>query len=145
MRWFVRQSKKGGRVCAFNQFYKSKHCDDILKIINKELAVKGTVYDTIEAYMEYKNKHSKIFRKEYEDQFNDYRDENLQEKKHISDKLSNLRLHKIIKRIELIHLLWDLDAVGLYPSAMWDEKSIYPRIETEYGFTKDMNDELVKN
>ena len=43
MRWFVRQSIKGGRVCSFNQYYKSKHCDDILKVINKELAVKGTV------------------------------------------------------------------------------------------------------
>ena len=61
MRWFVRQSIKGGRVCASNQFYKSKHCDDILKIINKELSVKGTVYDTTETYTEYKNKHSKIF------------------------------------------------------------------------------------
>ena len=64
MRWFVRQSIKGGRVCAFNQYYKSKHCDDISKIINKELAVKGTVYDTIEAYMEYKNKTFNIFEKE---------------------------------------------------------------------------------
>ena len=52
MRWFLRQSIKGGRVCSFNQYYQSKHCDDILKIINKELAVKGTVYDTIEAYRE---------------------------------------------------------------------------------------------
>ena len=25
MRWFVRQCIKGGRVCAFNQYYKSKH------------------------------------------------------------------------------------------------------------------------
>ena len=25
---------------------------------------------------------------------------------------------------------------------MWDEKSIYPRIETGYAFTRDMNDEL---
>ena len=56
MGWFVRQSIKGGRVCAFNQHDKSKHCDDILKFIYKELAVKGTVYDTIESYMEYKNK-----------------------------------------------------------------------------------------
>ena len=79
MRWFVRQSIKGGRVCAFNQYYKSKHCDDILKIINKELTVKGTVYDTIETYMEYKNKHFKIFEKEYEDQFDDYRDEDVEE------------------------------------------------------------------
>ena len=52
MRWLVRQSIKRGCVCAFNQFYKSKHWDDILKNRNKELAVKGTVYDTIEAYME---------------------------------------------------------------------------------------------
>ena len=26
---------------------------------------------------------------------------------------------------------------------MWDEKSIYPRIETGYAFTPDMNNELV--
>ena len=27
---------------------------------------------------------------------------------------------------------------------MWDEKSIYARIETGYAYTKDMNDELVE-
>ena len=119
MRWFVRQSIKGGRVCFFNQYYKSKHCDDILRIKNKELAVKGTVYDTIEAYMEYKNKYFKIFEKEYENQFDDYRDEDIEQKEiFINEKLSNLKLHKIIKRVELIHLLWDFDAVSLYPSAM---------------------------
>ena len=95
--------------------------------------------------MKYKNKHFKIFEKEYEDQFDDYRDENMEEKeKYINKELSELRLHKIIKRIELIHLLWDFDAVSLYRSAMWDEKSIYPRIETGYAFTRDMNDELVE-
>ena len=65
MRWFVRQSIKGGRVCAFIQYYKSKHCDDILIIIYKKLTVKGSVYDTIEAYMEYKNKQFKFFEKEF--------------------------------------------------------------------------------
>ena len=94
--------------------------------------------------MEYKNKHFKIFEKEYEEQFDDYRDENVEEKeKYINEKLSNLRLYKIIKRIELIHLLWDFDAVSLYPSATSDKKSIYPRIETGYANTRDMNDELV--
>ena len=145
LRWFVRQSIKRGRFCAFNQYYKSKHCDDILKNINKELAVKGTVYDTIEAYMEYKNKHFEIFEKEYENQFNDYRLANENEKqKYISEKLSNLRLHKIIKPIKLVHLLWDFDAVSLYRSAVWDEKSTYPRIERGYAFTRGMNDELVE-
>ena len=94
--------------------------------------------------MEYKNKHFKVFEKEYESQFNDYRNENVEDKeKYINEKLSNLRLHKIIKRIELIHLLWDFDAVSLYPSAMWDPKSIYPKIETGYAFKREMNDELV--
>ena len=36
MRWFVRQAAYGGRVCAFNQYYNSKSCDDILKFISKE-------------------------------------------------------------------------------------------------------------
>ena len=35
MRWFVRQSIKGGRVCAFNQYYKSNHYDDIKKFYQK--------------------------------------------------------------------------------------------------------------
>ena len=39
MRWFVRQSIKVGRVCTFNQCYKSKNCDDILQIISEELNV----------------------------------------------------------------------------------------------------------
>ena len=37
-------------------------------------------YDIIEAYMEYENKHFKIFEKKYEDQFNGYRDENVENK-----------------------------------------------------------------
>ena len=41
MKWFVRQAAYGGRVCAFNQYYKSKSCDDILKIISKGLCVQG--------------------------------------------------------------------------------------------------------
>ena len=38
----------------------------------------------------------------------------------------------------------DFDAVSLYLSAVWDEKSIYPRMETEYAFTRDMNKKLDK-
>ena len=41
-------------------------------------------------------------------------------------------------------LLWDYDANSSYPSAMWDEIGIYPRIENCYAFTPDMNDKLVK-
>ena len=146
MRWFVRQSIKGGRVCAFNQYYISNHFDDIKRILSKELGVpkNANIYDIIEEYLRYKKKYYDIYEKEYESQFNDYRDENEEdEEKFINEKLSQLRIHKLLKQIELIHLLWDFDAVSLYPSAMWDENSIYPRIETGYAYTRDMNDELV--
>ena len=145
MRWFVRQAAYGGRVCAFNQYYKSKHFDDIKKIISNELKVEGNIYEIFEEYLKYKNEHFKILEEEYESQFNDYRDENIDNKeKYINEKLTNLPIHQKIKQIKIIELLWDYDTVSLYPSAMWDEKSIYPRIETGYAFTKDMNDQLVE-
>ena len=37
MRLFVRQSIKGGLVCAFNHYYRSKICDEVLKILSEEL------------------------------------------------------------------------------------------------------------
>ena len=53
-------------------------------------------------------------------------------------------MHLLIKRIKLDEIVWGFDAVSLYLSAMWDENSIYPRIETGYAFTRDMSDELVE-
>ena len=106
MRWFVRQSIKRGRVCAFNHYYSSKFCDNILKIISEELNVKGNIYYIIEAYLSYKNKHLKIYEKEYENQFNDYRDEDVEDKKkYIKQKLSQLPIHQIIKQIKIDELL----------------------------------------
>ena len=94
--------------------------------------------------MNYKKKPYDIIEKEYENQFNDYRDEDVGEReKFINENLSKLPIHQLIKQIKLDELFWDFDAVSLYPSAMWDESSIYLRIETGYGFTEDMKDELV--
>ena len=98
MRRFVRQSIKGGRVCVLNQYYKSTICDVILKIISEELNVKGNIYDIIEAYLNYKNKHLKIYEREYQNQSNDYRDEGIEEKqKYIKERLSQLPINQIIK------------------------------------------------
>ena len=131
MRWFVRRSRKGRGVCAFNQYYKSKICGDILKVISEELNVKGNFHDIIESYLNCRNKHFKLIEKDYESQFNDCRDEDIEGKeKYINEKLSQLTIHQLIKQIKLDELLWDLDAVSLYPSAMWDENSFFPSIET---------------
>ena len=65
---------------AFSQYYISKKCDDILKIISEESNVEGNVYDIIEPYLNYKNERVKIFEKEYGNQYNVYRDEDIDEK-----------------------------------------------------------------
>ena len=65
----------------------------------------------------------KIFEIEYESKFNDFRDINVEEKeKFIKEKLSKLPMHRTLKQIKLDELVWDFDAVSLYPSAMWDKK-----------------------
>ena len=49
MRYFARQGRKRGQICALIQYYKSLFCVDNLIIIPEELIVKGNVYDIIEA------------------------------------------------------------------------------------------------
>ena len=40
MRWCARQSIRGGRVCSFNQYYRSEICDEVSKILSEELNLK---------------------------------------------------------------------------------------------------------
>ena len=144
MRWFVRQSIKGGRVCAFNQYYRSKNCYEVSEILSEELNVKGNVYDIIEAYMKYKKYHEEIIEKVYESKFNDNRDIDEEEMdNYIFKKLGELTIHKLLQELSLNELLWDFDSVSFYPSALSDPKAIYPRIETGYAFTPDMIEDLV--
>ena len=145
MRWFVRQSIKRERVCSFNQKYRSKICDEVSKILSQKLNVKRNVYDIIEVYMKYKNHHLKTIKEVYESKFNDYRDIDEEEmNNYINKRLGEFPVHKFLHEISLKDLLWHFDAVSLYPSAMSDEISIYPRIETGYAYTPDMNTELVE-
>ena len=98
----------------------------------------------MEAYLNYKNQHFGTINKEFESKFKDYRDINEEEEeKNINEKFSQPPIHQLLKQMRLDELLWDFDAVSLCTSAMWDEKSFYPSIETGYAFTKEMNGELV--
>ena len=107
--------------------------------------VKGNVYDIVEAYMKFKKHHLKIIKEEYESKFNDYRDIDEEEmNNYINKKLGDFPIHKLLHDLSLNDLLWDFDAVSFYPNAMSEEKSIYPRTETGYVFTPDMNNSLVE-
>ena len=95
--------------------------------------------------MNYKNKHFKILEEENESECQNYREKDVKERgSYINEKLSQLPIRQILKQIKLDEILWDFDAVSLYPSAMLDEKSVYPRNETGNASTKEMNKELVK-
>ena len=95
--------------------------------------------------MKYENEHLKIFKEGYENKFFDYRDIDEEEmNNYINKKLGEFPIHKLLQELTFNNLLWDFDGISLYPSAMSDPKSIYPRIETGYTYTQDMNDELVE-
>ena len=67
-----------------------------------------------------------------------------EKQKYINEKFSELPFHQLKKQIKIDGLLWDYDAVCLYPSAMWDKKSVYPKIETGCACTKSMKNDLVE-
>ena len=94
--------------------------------------------------MKYKNHHIKIIKKVYESKFNDYRDIDEEINNYINKKLGEFPIHKLLQELCSNDLLWDFDGFSLYPSDMSDLESIYPKIETGYAFTPDMNDDLVE-
>ena len=53
--------------------------------------------------------------------------------------LVNYQYMNIYKKLNLNDVVMDFDASSLYPSAMWVEKSVYPKIETGFGFRPHMN------
>ena len=146
MRHFVRKSIKGGRRSALNQYYKSNISKEAFNIISKELNVNDKdVCEIINEYFEHTNKQRKIIEDEYDSQFNDYRN-NVEEERteHINKELSKLPILKKLQKLDVNDVMMDFDATSLYPSGMWDENSVYPKIETGFAFKPHMNDIYVE-
>ena len=55
MRWFVRESIKGGRCAALSQHYKSIFSDDVFCIISTKLDVNGNICEILDKYFEFTN------------------------------------------------------------------------------------------
>ena len=142
MRHFVRQSIKGGGCSALNQNYKSNISAEVFNIISKELNVNDNdnVCEIINKYFEYTSEQRKIIENEFDSQFNEYRDIDEEERtEHINKELNKLPIHKKLQKLNLNDVMMDFDATSLYPSAMWDENSVYPKIETGFTFKPHMN------
>ena len=144
MRHFVRYSIKGGRCNAFNQHYKSEISDEVFNIFSKELNVNGNICNLLEKYFELLNKHEKLYPKEFDSKYDDYRDINQKEKTdYINKNLTCYQFMNSCQNWDLNKTQMDFDATSLYPSAMWDKNSMYPKIETGYAFQPHMNDVFV--
>ena len=94
----------------------------------------------LEKYFEYTNEHCKIIETEHDSQIKDCGDINQVEKeKYNNDKLNKLGLHEKLQKLNLNNVMMDFDATSLFPSAMWDGKSVYPKIETVFVFQPHKN------
>ena len=145
MRNFVRKAIKGGRCNAFNQQYKSEISDEVFNFISKELNVDGNECEILKKYFELLNKHEKQYAKEFDSKYDEYKDINHKEKTdYINKKLNTLPIHKELSKLDSDKTQTDFDATILYPSAMWDENSVYPKIETVFAFKPHMNDIFVE-
>ena len=145
MRNFVRKAIKGGRCNAFNQHYKSEISDGVFNIISKQLNINGNICDILEKYFEFLNKYEKRYAKEFDSKYDDYRDIDQKEnEKNVNGKLNKLPIHKELSKLDSNKTQMDFDATSFYPSAMWDENSVYPKIETGFAFKPHMNDVYVE-
>ena len=59
-------------------------------------------------------------------------------------KNSMLSIHKELSKLDSNKTQMDYDGNSLYPSAMWDEKSVYPKIDTGFAFKPDTNSVYVE-
>ena len=147
MRHFVRKSIMEGRCSALNQCYKSNFSQEVFNIFSKELNVNGkdSVCETIKKYFEYTNEQRTIIEDEYDSKFNDYRDNDEEERtEHINKELNKLQIHKKLRKLNLNDVMMGFDATSPYPSAMWDENPVYPKIESGFAFQPHMNNVYVE-
>ena len=117
----------------------------MLNIISKELDIDDNVCENLDNYFECKNEQRKIIEDEYDLHFNDYRDNDEEERtEHINKELNKLPIHKKLQKLNLNDVMMDFDATSFYPSNMWNETSVYRKIETGFGFKPHMKNVYVE-
>ena len=103
----------------------------MFNIISKVLNVNGDIFEILEKFFEFLNEHEKQNAKEFNSKHDDYRDINEKGKTDfINKKLYMLPIHKELSKLDSKKTQRDFDATSLYPSAMWDRDSVYPKIES---------------
>ena len=139
MRNVVRRSLKGGLCAASNQYFISTISHEVFNVISKDLDINGNICEILDEYFEYANKQRERIENEYGSQFDDYPDNEEERTKHSNEQLNKLAIQKRLQKLNLNDVMLDFDATSLFPSAMWDKNSVYPKIETGFAFKPHMN------
>ena len=144
VRDFIRKSIKGGRVGAFNRYFESNQCEEILNTIKKHLKINDNeISNIVDEYLRYINTKPDEFKLEFENGEKDYRKINKKEfDNFLNNKLGNLEISKELQKINKDDLLVSYDFNSLYPSAQIDKSSYWPKIEASYPFKKYMNESI---
>ena len=72
----------------------------MFNIISKELNVNGNICDILEKYFEILNKYEKQYAKEFDSNYDDYRDIDQKEKeRYVNKKLNMLYFHKDVSKL----------------------------------------------
>ena len=94
-------------------------------ILSKEIDINGNMCEVLDKYFGFANKYEKMYAKEFDPKYDDYRDIN---QKEITDFINNkhnmLANLKQMSKIDLNVIQLAPDATSLYPSAMWDKNSV---------------------
>ena len=136
---FGRQSIKTLKCTALNQWYKSTVSDQVFIIMSQELGVNDYICETLDKNFGYTNEHRRIIQNEYDSQFKGYRDNDPEERtENINNKFSKLPTHEQLQKLNVHEFMMDFDARSLFPSAMWDEKSVFPKKETWFALKPHM-------
>ena len=62
----------------------------------------------------------------------------------MNKKFNMIPIHKQLSKLDSNKTQMDFDASSLYPNAMWEEISVYPKIETGFDYKPNMNDVYVE-
>ena len=127
-RWFVEESKKGGRGFVYNHYCKSKPCENFLKGISEELKVHGNFYYIINDYRRYKSRYMEKLKKNMIVFFVIIKIEMMTKRSNFNaEKPGDLPIDRILSRFDLSGLSRGFDAAALYLSAIWADKPLYPK------------------
>ena len=91
------------------------------------------------------SKYEKLYAKQIDSKYDDFRDFIQKAKTDlINNKIQMIASHEQVSKLDLYKTPMDSGATSLYPSAMWDKNSVFPKIGTRFSFWPHMNDVYVK-